>query len=305
MSLTLRNILCKYSRYLLGFLFPHTHVRVIPYNRCVTDLGGRSSAEFLRLVSSVFDIKDHNSNSSSSNSGNMSSSSGSGSSDSDSDSSKSTNSSSHRISNTYSEYERRSLGVAALNESSSRLRGRGTVSLTESSLSLLPLLDSQFMLPKCNDYEKMSSKDKMFDCLDTAPCSSTDSDSIDSFDQYDLEGSECSVHVEGPPCPYYTSHNRLDSLERAALKGKRSTVAAASAPVGHKSRAHNTPIAQQQVYCEGIASMSECSDDAQQQQQQQQHLILMYFQGRWLDLVPLDAVEENDSDPLSSLDIQV
>lgn len=294
MSLILRNILCKYSRYLLGFLFPHTHVRVIPYNRCVTDLGGRSPAEFLRLVSSVFHIKDHNSSSSSS---------GNSDSESDSDSRNSSKSSSHRISIRYSKYERKSLDVAALNESSSRLRGRGSVSQTESSLSIWPSLASQFIFPKCNDYEKRSSKDKIFDCLETATCSSTDSDSIDSFDQYDLEGSECSVDIEGPPCPYHTSHNRLDSLERAVLKGKRSTVVTASAPVGHKSSAHHTTIAQQQISCEGAESESKCSDNAQQQQQQ--HLIMMYFQGRWLDLVPLDAVEENDSNPLSSLDIQV
>ena len=31
----------------------------------------------------------------------------------------------------------------------------------------------------------------------------------------------------------------------------------------------------------------------------------MYLEGRWLDLRLLDAVEEDDSDPLSSLDIQV
>jgi hypothetical protein len=270
-------------------------VNVIPYNRCVTDLGGRSPSEFLRLVSRVFHIKDHNSSSNSS--GNMSSSSGS--SDSDSDCSNSTNSSSHRISNRNSKYERKSSDVAALNESSSRLRGRGSVSLTESSLSTWPLLESQVMLPKCNGYENnMKKKDKMFDCLETAPCSSTDSDSLDSFDQYDVEGSECSVDIES--LTYHTSHNRLDSLERTALKGKRSTVVAAVAPVGHNSRAHNTPTAHEQVSCEGAGSESECSNDAQQQ-----HLIMMYFQGRWLDLVPLDAVEGDDSDPLSSLDIQV
>lgn len=35
------------------------------------------------------------------------------------------------------------------------------------------------------------------------------------------------------------------------------------------------------------------------------HIISMYFEGRWLDLSPLEPVEENTGDPLGSLDIQV
>ena len=284
-------------------------MRVIPYNRCVTDLGGRSPTEFLRLVSSVFHIKDHCTGSSiRSNSGNISSdssdsdcsSSGSigSSKSSSSDSRDSSDSiSNHRSKNrnSTSKYERRSQDVAALNELSSRRRGGGTVSLTESSLPIWPFHESQLMPPKCNGYEKRNNKDEMFDCLETAPCSSTDSDSLDSFDQYDVERSEHSADVESPP--YHTSNKRLDSLERSVLKGNRS---AAAAPVDQKSRALRTHIAQQQDSCEGVAIESKCNNDVQQQ-----HLIMMYFQGRWLDLVPLDAVAEDDSDPLSSLDIQV
>ena len=47
-----------HTKYLMGILFPDTHMSVLPYNRCVTTLGGKSSKEFLTMVAERFYVRE-------------------------------------------------------------------------------------------------------------------------------------------------------------------------------------------------------------------------------------------------------
>ena len=240
-------------------------MRVIPYNRCVTDLGGRSPSEFLRLVSGVFHIEDHNT-------GNIIRG--------------------NSCSSSSSKYEQKSQNVGTADY----LSGEESILSTEASLSVWPVRGARFMLPTCESLKK--NRDN-FDCLKITPCSSTDSDSQDSFDQYDLERSE--RHIDNESLTYLTSRLQRDCLDSLPLKGvKRNMSSDAYAPAEQESTANQTSTALERVYREGTVSESKCRGG-----DLHTHLIMMYLEGRWLDLRPRDAVEEDDRDPLSSLDIQV
>lgn len=237
-------------------------MRVIPYNRCVTDLGGKSPSDFLRLVSGVFHIEDHNTGNSVRGNRNSNSSSSS------------------------SKYERNSQDVGTVDYLSD---GESILS-TEASLSVWPVREAHLILPTCESLEK--NRDS-FDCLNITSCSSTDSDSQDSFDQYDFDRSR--RHTDFESLTHHNSRCGRDCVDSLSLKGvKRNISTDAFAPEEQES------TALERVYREGTVSESKCSGA-----DLHEHLIMMYLEGRWLDLRPLDAVEEDDSDPLSSLDIQV
>ena len=46
------------SDYFLSVLFPDDQLMILPYNRCITDLNGRSKEQFLEEVADSFDIKE-------------------------------------------------------------------------------------------------------------------------------------------------------------------------------------------------------------------------------------------------------
>ena len=156
------------------------------------------------------------------------------------------------------------------------------------SLSVWPMREAQ-----CKSYGKYNKKEDS-NCFDLSPCSSTDSDSQDSVDQCDLEGSEQGIDTDSHT--RYTTQSKLDCVEGPGLKGRGSD----RAPAALAYTEEESMKAQERVSRNGLVSESKCSGSAVHQ-----HVIMMYFEGRWLDLVPLDVVEEDDSDPLSSLDIQV
>lgn len=241
-------------------------MRVIPYNRCVTDLGGRSPSEFLRLVSGVFHIEDHNTGNIVSGNRNRNSSS--------------------------SKYEQKLQDVGTVDY----LRGGGSILSSEASLSVWPGRGARSMLSTCDSPKKNGDA---FDCLKITLCSSTDSDGQDGFDQYYLERSE--RHIDIDSLTYRTSRCQRDCLDSLPLKGvKRNMSTDAFAPTEQESTANRTSTALERAYREGTVCESKCSGG-----DLHEHLIMMYLEGRWLDLRPLDRVEEDDRDPLSSLDIQV
>ena len=157
----------------------------------------------------------------------------------------------------------------------------------KTSLFVWPACDAKCVHLTCKNLEKDKNA---FDCSEITPCSSTDSDSQDSFFQYDMEASERSI--DNGSQTYHTSSSKLDYLDSVSPNGAENNEASAPlTPTAHQTARERVRREPSELNCSGGAL--------------HQHLIMMYFEGRWLDLVPLDAVEEDDRDPLSSLDIQV
>lgn len=257
-------------------------MRVLPYNRCVSTLGEKSPEEFLRLVSSVFRIIDRNS-------GNYINA--------DSCSDESIQSDEIESVGVAVDLSTRPLtnppvcsllSVRSLSTSSLGVQhfSSSRVSSPEKSIvrGLVVSMDSESESDSESDSNSEIEDQEGLDNISTFYNSSGFSYSIleRSLPNRDSEKSQRSVAVslleqdlEGANCSdMYIRARDVEVLEHS---GKESCLCApGERPIVDRLIGHHLP-----------------------------HIISMYFEGRWLDLSPIEAVEDNAMDPLASLNIQV
>ena len=224
-------------------------MRVIPYNRCVTGLGGRSPQEFLQLVSTVFRISEHDSG-------------------------------------------KRILGEKhcdgeSCTEATSALPSPDWPILT--SLSI-PQTDS-------NGHSLGSPEKNIVRGLEVALDSDGESEMSSEVDE--LEESDMNTDYDDVRSSRTTSESEQDVTRRlhdlVALEIELATVYRANDVAARGSRSALLALSERDREQENRRLIGHTLS----------HTITMYFEGRWLDLIPLEVVEEKEGDPLGSLDVQV
>jgi hypothetical protein len=241
-------IYCIY-RYLLGFLYPHTHMRVIPYNRCVSGLGGKSPQEFLHLVSTVFRITEH--------------------------------------------------------DSGSRIfrgkccdRGSCIEAISASSAPDWPILTSLSIPEADSTLFYMGSPEKNI-VRGLAVALDSDGESDSSSEEYELEESDMNAHYDdlSSSCTTVESLEEDETTRRLHVLDGLEIVLASGYPEDDVA---------------ALGSRTALLVPSERERESERlvgptlpHTITMYFEGRWLDLIPLEVVEEKEGDPLGSLDVQV
>ena len=271
-----------YPRYLLGFLYPHTHMRVIPYNRCVTSLGEKSPEEFLQAVSSVFRITEQGSSS-----------------DGEEEWGSCNGSSSHLL---------------------PLLEDAPPTSAPRSALSLEP---PEAVVECSSRHLPGSPETSIVRGLVLSLDSESESDEDDSSSEMDDDEDRNSVCNSvanrfrgGSRSNSFESCTSIEtSLSAKSMAEKRQQMDAASRleleidtedaadPSGDTTDAQSRLVDTSSDY--SATRKARRDPFSRLIGPRLPHTISMYFEGRWLDLSPLEAVEEKDGDPLSSLDIQV
>lgn len=230
-------------------------MRVIPYNRCVTGLGGKTPQEFLQLVSTVFRIIEHDSG--------------------------------NRILG-WEHCERAGCERAGCSEAPSLSAAPDWPILTSLSIPQADSFLFSFASPEKNAVR--------------GPEFAPESDS----------GSETSSEVDGSEesdmNATYGDLSRSCSATELGSEITRHVHVAALSELGLASgcKANN-------VTAPGSRSAQLVPFERERERENEKrcvpptlsHTIAMYFEGRWLDLIPLEVVEEKDGDPLGSLDVQV
>lgn len=224
-------------------------MRVIPYNRCVSGLGGRSSQEFLQLVSTVFRICEH----------------GSG------------------------------MGILGGKYCD---RGRCVEATSTSVAPEWPILTS-LSIPQGDSsvFDIGSLEKNIVRGLEVALDSDGESESETSSEDSELEEPDMSTRYDDSSSSCTTIESFEESIPELL------TLAALEIELGNRYRgndvgalgSHSAPLVPSERKRESERLIGPSLP----------HTITMYLEGRWLDLIPLEVVEEKEGDPLGSLDVQV
>jgi hypothetical protein len=224
-------------------------MRVIPFNRCVSGLGGKSPQEFLHLVSTLFRITVHDSG-------------------------------------------KRILRGKYCD------RGSCIEAISASSAPDWPILTSLSIPEAQSTLFDMGSPEKNI-VRGLAVALDSDGESDSSSEEYELEESDMNAHYDDLSSSCTTVESledeettrqlhALDGLEIEPASGYRANDVAAL-----KSSSALLVPSERESESDSLIGPA------------LPHTITMYFEGRWLDLIPLEDVEEKEGDPLGSLDVQV
>ena len=278
-------------------------MRVLPYNRCVTSLGDQSPEQFLRLVSSVFRITEHNSGRS------------------------------IRFDDCVTT---ESIRLEDVHCDPSIVPSTGSVPSGSATLSLnLSLVNpSSVSASTADPCSSPGSPEKsivrgLVLSMDSESDSDSDieADTISELeDQEDVESItsrfhrlNCSGRSSGrTSSSSERSRSYLDSEKRQQDDAVCRLEIDSDDPLDKIHDTYLSPKAlgllvrdrEREIDRERQSSPVSNGDEMLEREKRligprQSHIISMYFEGRWLDLCPREAVVEKEGDPLSSLDIQV
>ena len=257
-------------------------MRVIPYNRCVSGLGGYTPQEFLLLVSLVFRISEHSSD--------------------------------KRIFGTETEMpfieKNQNQNLRDWNEPAVFCSNQ-----QDDKADIGEVNESEYVLPEeagtCSrspsppDSPQKNIVRGLVVSLDSGSESGSESESErgserESEDNDDVENNRGEEFLTSSTTPRGGNlTGRASQLTDARQGLPDSASSGAAARAFDLELEHRLEIVESKINDVGLQEAVPLTAS------RSPRIIRMYFQGRWLDLVPLDAINEREEDPLGSLDIQV